>query len=316
MTQAITKDVKLNRQSYIGGSDIAVVMGESRFKTPLQLWLEKTGKVEMPDLSKNQNVRMGNILEQVVADLFTEETGKVVRQAPKGYTHPEYDYMVAHIDRIITGTDELLECKTCNAFKKEEWEDNNIPDEYILQVQWYLGITGRKKGYIAVLIGGVDFKYQVVEADPTLFSYMVECAKDFWNKVQNNIPPELTDGDDVTMKNLYAKEQSDIIVELFPETQELAEKVIDIEEAIAHRQQLVAEKLDCEKEIKGIDAKLQNVIQDCLGLKTPNYQVTWKTQKGSYIYDREQMTADGVFNKYASQIEYRRMTIKNLKKGA
>ena len=39
-----TKDVKENRHLYIGGSDIAKVMGLSRWGTPLSLWAEKTGK--------------------------------------------------------------------------------------------------------------------------------------------------------------------------------------------------------------------------------------------------------------------------------
>lgn len=314
--QTITKDVTANRNLYIGGSDIAVVMGESRYKTPLQLWLEKTGKTPAPDLSNNQAVRMGVKLEQVVADLFTEETGKIVRQAPKVYQHKEYPYMVAHIDRLVQGTDELLECKTTNAFKSEEWEDFKIPNEYILQVQWYLGITGRTKGYVAVLIGGQQFKYSEVNFDEDLFNLMVESAKDFWNKVQNDIAPELTDGDDVTMKQLYGNSANDFIVELFPDTQENAEMVINIEETIAYRQQLVAEKLTADKEIKAIDAKLQYIMQKNLGLKTPNWQVTWKTQKGGYVYDREQMITDGVFDKYASQCVFRKMNYKNLNKKA
>lgn len=153
-------DVTLNRNTYIGGSDIAAVMGLSRYNTPLKIWAEKTGKIEPADLSAIEAVQLGSDLEEFVSAQFTKATGKIVRKAPKAYTHKDYPYMVAHIDRLVTGTDELLECKTCSFFKGEEWKDEEIPQEYILQVMWYLGITGRKVGYIACLIGGQKFVYK------------------------------------------------------------------------------------------------------------------------------------------------------------
>ena len=107
------------RMSYIGGSDIAAVMGQSRWSTPYRLWAEKTGKIKT-DLSTNESVEMGTRLEGFVADLFSEKTGKQVRKAPKTYIHPDYPFLVAHVDRLVTGTDELLECKTCSAYKLEE----------------------------------------------------------------------------------------------------------------------------------------------------------------------------------------------------
>ena len=141
------------RRKYIGGSDIAAVMGMSRWKTPLKLWLEKTGECEPVDLSKVEAVQLGSELEEFVAQKFSKETGKQVRKQSKMYVHKDYPFMIAHVDRLITGTDEILECKTCGSHKKDEWEGEDIPQEYVLQVIWYLGITGKKKAYIAVLIG-------------------------------------------------------------------------------------------------------------------------------------------------------------------
>ena len=112
----------MDRKSFIGGSDIAAVMGMSRWVTPLQLWSEKTGKVEAPDLSDNQAVEMGIELEESVARLWTKRTGRKVRRAPKNYTHKKFDYMRCQVDRLVEGTDELLECKTASAWKLKEWE--------------------------------------------------------------------------------------------------------------------------------------------------------------------------------------------------
>jgi len=150
----------MDRTKFIGGSDIAAVMGMSRWVTPLQLWSEKTGKIEPKDLSDNEAVEMGTELEETVARIFTKRTGKKVRRAPKNYTHPDNDFIRCQVDRLVEGTDELLECKTASAWKEKEWEGEEIPAEYILQVQWQLGITGRKVGHIAVLIGGQKFLYK------------------------------------------------------------------------------------------------------------------------------------------------------------
>ena len=58
------------RNSGIGGSDAGVIAGLNRWKSPYQLWLEKTGQVEPEDLSDNEYVYWGTVLEQVVADSY------------------------------------------------------------------------------------------------------------------------------------------------------------------------------------------------------------------------------------------------------
>ena len=55
------------RNSGIGGSDAADVLGLNKWKSPFQLCLEKTGQTETDDLSSNEYVYWGNILELVVA---------------------------------------------------------------------------------------------------------------------------------------------------------------------------------------------------------------------------------------------------------
>lgn len=283
-----TKDVTLNRNNFIGGSEIAAVMGQSRFCTPYKLWCIKTGKIPAPDLSNNEAVQIGSKLEQFVAELFTEKTGKKVRRAPKVYQHPQYSYMVAHIDRLVKGEDEILEAKTCSQYKLEEWE-NKIPKEYVLQVMWYLGITGRKKGWIACLIGGQKFDYKAIDFDEELFNLMVEKAKQFWNQVQNKVPPVILPDDSETLGEVYSEHSEDMI-----ENQDLNDRVAYIQELKMHRDEIG-------KEIKEIETELKATIQDKMGIITDTYQVTWKNQRGQYIYDRELMMQDGVFEKYASQ---------------
>lgn len=302
-------DVETDRHTYIGGSDIAAVMGMSRWKTPLKLWAEKTLKLPPRDLSNNEAAEMGTRLEQFVADLFSVKTGKSVRRAPKVYRHPGYPYMVAHIDRLVTGTDELLECKTCSIFKKDEWENDDIPQEYILQLMWYLGITGRKVGHIAVLIGGQSFKYKKIEFDEELFTQMVEAAKEFWQHVQNDTPPKVMADDDETLKELYG-EHNDFMIELFPEDEKTTEAAMLFDEKIAYLQEIKAHIKSLQEEQKEIETNIKDIIKDNLGIKTPKYVIVWKTQRKSSVDTKSLCENEpNIYAKYERVTTFRTMRI-------
>ena len=303
------QDVKTNRHEYIGGSDIAKIMGLSRWGTPLSLWAEKTQKVPAKDLSDVEAVELGSDLEEFVAKKFTQKTGKAVRRSPKLYQHPNYPYMVAHVDRLVTGSDELLECKTCSLFKKDEWENDEIPQEYILQVMWYLGITGRRIGHIAVLIGGQSFKYKQIEFDSELFDTMVESAKEFWQHVQDNTPPAVMANDDETLKDLYA-DHSEIMIELYPTDEETARAAQTFEERIAYLQEVKAHIKSLQDEQKEIETHIKDIIKDSLGIKTPKYVVTWKSQTKTTIDSTLLRQCEPeIANKYSITASYRVMRI-------
>src|SRR5690606_4046622 len=76
----------------IGGSDAATVLGLNKWRTPFELWLEKTGQVE-PVSSDSEAAYFGNLLEDVVAKEFSRRTGKKVRRRNAILQHPEYDFI-------------------------------------------------------------------------------------------------------------------------------------------------------------------------------------------------------------------------------
>lgn len=302
-------DVVTNRHEYIGGSDIAAIMGMSRWKTPLKLWTEKTQKLPAPDLSNVEAVELGSDLEEFVAQKFSQKTGKSVRRAPKDYWLPDYPYMRAHVDRLVTGSDELLECKTCSVFKKDEWENDDIPQEYVLQVMWYLGITGRKIGHIAVLIGGQAFKYKQIEFDQELFNQMVEAAKEFWQHVIEDTPPAVMPNDDETLKDLYG-EHSDFMIELFPTDQQSAEATVNFEDKIAYLQEVKEHIKSLQDEQKEIETGIKDIIKDNLGIKTPKYLVTWKSQSKTSLDTKALQTEEPeMYDRFKTVSSFRVMRI-------
>ena len=51
----------------------------------------------------------------------------------------------------------IFEAKTAIEFKNNDWKNGEIPRNYQLQVQHYMAVTGFRKTYIAVLVGGNKF---------------------------------------------------------------------------------------------------------------------------------------------------------------
>ena len=290
----------VDRKEFIGGSDIAAVMGMSRWKTPLQLWAEKTGQIEQADLSSNEAVQLGTELEDFVAKKFERETGLSVRRSPKIYIHDNYLFMRCQVDRLVTGTDELLECKTCSAWKEKEWDGEEIPQEYILQVMWQLMITGRSVGHIAVLIGGQKFRYKKIEADKELFKSMTEAAVSFWKMVEEGTPPMANAND------------NDFLVQLYPNSNEEIQLVEELNNSIKHLQELKMHRDNMEEEIDTVEAKIKEVIKDSLGIRTSQYIVKWTPQAQCRV-DTEALRAAGLYEKYSKKNNIRVMRITKAK---
>lgn len=129
----------------IGGSDAAVIMGMNSYKSTYQLWMEKTGQVEPPDLSDNQYVYWGTKNESNIADWFQEETGKKVKRLGTLQSR-EYPFMLANVDRTVIGENAGLEIKTAGVSQYRKWKDDEIPDAYYCQCLHYMAVTGQATG--------------------------------------------------------------------------------------------------------------------------------------------------------------------------
>ena len=281
-------DIKIRKPDTIGGSEISIVMGLNRWKTPLRLWAEKTGKFVTEDIGDREYIQLGNELEDFVARKFMRVTGKKVRRDTKTFTHKTYPNMIAHIDRRVVGTDELLECKTCNAWKAHEWEGEEIPQEYILQVMWYLGVLEMSKGYIAVLIGGNHFVHKEIIFDAELFAKMLDSARHFVDfNVKQDQPPVAVTGDSSTLLRMFPESKENIIVM----------ENRDLEELIGDIQFIKAQVIEFKKDQEGKEALLKQKIGEAEGVDTPGFKVLWKNQAKTRL-DYDRLKADNLYEKY------------------
>lgn len=206
---ALTAEQREARRAGIGGSDAAAALGLHPYKSPLQLYLEKVGEVEEPDLSGNEAVYWGEVLEGALADRWTQDTGQPLRRVGATFKHPDHAFLLGHIDRRLQGYPEGWEGKTAGHHLAHEWGPPGVveagssafvPEHYYIQVQHYLAVTGWERWHMSSLIGGRDYRAYLVLRDEKVIDAMVPMLAEFWQRVVDRRPPEPRDLEDVALR--------------------------------------------------------------------------------------------------------------------
>lgn len=193
------------RRGGIGSSDAAVILGISKWKSPLQLFAEKAGLADITEDEKDY-LTWGHRLEPVIADAYEDETGRTTHD-PGDYDvqrHGNAPWMIATIDRLVVAVPAdsphrpptivadapgVLELKTTNAFRREEWKDEP-PLAYQVQLQHQLAVTGHLWGSIAVLIGGQSFLWTDIPRNDAFIERLMQAEEKFWQRVIKRDAPE------------------------------------------------------------------------------------------------------------------------------
>lgn len=188
------------RRGRIGGSDVPILLGAG-YKSPVQLWLEKLGRVKPLDISHKPSVRMGHLLEPVVCDLFAQETGKRVRVQNKPRVHRHIPYMVGNIDRDVVGERAGLEAKAWSLHSRHDWGQtgsDDVPWIVAAQCAHYMAVYDYDTWYVAVLLGGADFRWYRLERSAALEERLLEIEGRFWHHVEIQEPPPVTSPADLS----------------------------------------------------------------------------------------------------------------------
>lgn len=292
------------RRHGIGGSDVAAILGLSPWRTPVQVWQDKTGQGEKQP--ESASMYWGKQLEDLVAKEFQRRMGMKVQRINRVIRDGENGWMVANIDRAIINpairgnvrvldeeskikenkgrritTDAILECKTAHSFSAQEWgytqeyeikknqlvTEHEIPVFYETQVQWYMAITGAAVCYLAVLIGGSDFRVYLIRRNEEVINVLKKKCWEFWsNCVLSNKAPDPVDIDDV--KRLFKID-----------TGEMAEASNDIAADIGELITLKEKVKTLEEQQGALAMRITEALGEKLGFTIGgNKAVTFKTQ--------------------------------------
>lgn len=266
------------RRYGIGGSDAGVIAGVSKYKTPYELWMEKTGQI--PAFNGNEATIWGNALEDAVAEQYSKTTGHKLRKSNSLLNHPKHTWMTGNLDRLIVGEKKILEIKTALGKHRSdiEWGENGtdiVPESYFLQVQHYMAVTGFHSADIAALVSGnagAELRIYPIERNEAIINRLIEIESEFWNQVEKMIPPSISTAADAFRKWSQDNKRSLIA------TDEIWSVAMELKDLKSEQK-----KLD-EKEEK-LELKIFEFLGENAFLtdKTGNKIASWQTQERNII---------------------------------
>lgn len=292
----------LDRQKYLGGSDVAGILGISPWRTALDIYLDKVQpRKEEISPQKQKIFTRGQRMEPYIIDLLSEETGLKIAKRGHRYLDPELPYIAAEID-AETESGENIEIKTVSPFKARDWgeqQTDSIPVYYTAQAMHGLMVTGKKVCVFGVLIGGDDFRVYRVERDDETIAAIRAKEVEFWKRVVNLTPPPIINEHDV--KRYFDRDAGSSI--------EANGKMISL---INELRMLKVRKDEADKDIQMIEEQIKLIMQQHSIVTIDQRQIiTWKTQSSTrFDISAFKNTHPGIFDKFKKTTQSRVFRLK------
>lgn len=303
---------QLDRAKYIGGSDIAAIMGLSPWKSPLDVFNAKRSGEDEPDAAKQLFFKRRKRQEPVVAEILTEEYGvDLIRLSTDAdqnrYIDSEHGFLAAEIDFEFRMNDAVrmhwpaLECiedgvicngeiKTVHPFKSHEWGEEgseDVPVQYAAQTMHGIGITGRPACLVAALFG-VDnlVGFPILRDDETIAGMRAKAVTFWHDHILTGIPPDPITWSDISQ--LYSK-FCGRPVEL---TAEFADRLYLIDRLRKQRKlmetEIEAAELELAIHIAAQWGTTTNAVSDDALILCGGEQIgSWKKQRGTYLNQKQ-----------------------------
>lgn len=279
------------RRSGIGSSDIAAVCGVHPYRTALEVAMDKLGLVEDHD---SLRLRLGRKIEPVVASEYTEATGVELEGPMALMRHPEHAFLLATLDRVTKPLENrrVVELKTAGWHMKGNYGEegtDQVPDEYVMQCQHQMLVSGLPLADLAVLIDNRQFKIYTIEANVRLHALIIEKGSEFWDLVSHGRLPEPDFQHKATLdavRNLYPAKPGTVT----PLTDEALATYLEYQEVGARIRELEKLKKSLQARVLWSLGEAQvGTLADGRELRRSIVNVTEKTV-AAYSYERLSMT--------------------------
>ena len=245
-------DVTIDRDLYLGGSDIPIIMGISPFKTRWELLQEKAGLAKS-DFDGNQYTEYGDTMEPKIRDYVNElkKTKFVPAQVIKDDLRGNTDGFNGHC---------ILEIKTTSHICEKVSEYKN----YLVQLLFYMFLYKADKGLLAVYARPDDFSEEFDKERLKIHEIYMKDYQSLMEEIMEAIEKFRVDLDRLR-ENPLLTEQDFQPIELI---------------AIYNRVEELEEKL---AELKRIEEEQKKAKQELFEAMT-NYGVkSWETPNGIKI---------------------------------
>ena len=272
-----TQDWVDERKNYIGGSEVAAVLGQSEYSTPLQVWMTKNGL--LPPIEESDVMLFGHFFEPILAGYFESYTGLKTRKLSKSFVHPEHNFLRANIDRQVLSNPEnglestaVLELKTTTSHRLRALEGQH-PKEWMYQIQHYLALTGYELAFLQIYERDTcRFLEPIrIERDEDLIIYMESKLITWWNTYMldgsEGRRPEPINGEDTLI--LYPESSPEQVVEITPAGYSLYQELFEVRDR----------KADLIKQEEHLKTKLKEKLGKAERLVLSGETiVSWKSQ--------------------------------------
>lgn len=296
------------RKTGIGGSEIAALFGKSNYASPLSVYMDKMSDEIRDESSENEFLEWGKTLEPLIREKFPAKFKKVtgvdmeVQEFPYMMQSLECQFMLANIDGLVApqqdykfniqvsdgeweecfipaGLTGILEIKTGSGFTAKNWKENSLPDNYFLQTQSYMAVTGLSYAFVVALIDK-HLLWRYVPRDEEIISIIKDRVHEFWTEhiLKKIAPAPIGTGIDTdVLKSMYPQELKDKALNL----DHMADKRI-------HYKELSEEIKGLQKEQDAIKQEFMSVLGDAEIGFCGDKKVSWKMQAGStYTVNRQ-----------------------------
>ncbi len=274
----------VKRESGIGGSEIAAVLGLSPYASPFDVWLSKTGRA--PERADNFAMWWGREIQGSIVKAYERERNVLtVKLFDEPRRHPERPWQVGSPDALL-GDQAVIEAKAPGPKQAARYGPvgtDEIPDEHALQVRWYMSLLGYEEGHLAVAFGSHDFRIYELKRDRELEDAMLAAAEKFWRQhVQADVPPEVSDTETTRewLRKSFPRELAPL--------RKATEEEIALTERYATAVRLLAQH---EKVVGDLDVKIRALIGADEGVEADDFRLTYRAAKGSSKTDWKAVAA-------------------------
>ncbi|MEY4760657.1 MAG: endonuclease [Pseudomonadota bacterium] len=272
------------RNQGLGASDAAAAVGLSKWQTPYELWLEKTGQSKSDFDAEALPIAMGNALEPVVLAHFTKRTGLSVSRRQEQVVDPSWPTRWVTLDGVASDG-VPIEAKSAGFADPAEWgdeyEDDAVPMQYYLQAQHNMACTAADLVYMPLIVLNRQFRLYRVRRNDEVIAKLTDGERLFWQCVEARVAPDPVSIDDVKLRW-----PSDSAGELMAST--------DIAAAVAELQDKRMRAKGIEADIDALELKVKAFMGEHGVLIPPGggkTLITWKQAKPSRVLNADKLRA-------------------------
>jgi len=203
------------RGTGLGASDAPIIMGESPWKTPFELWAEKTKllKPEEPHIMAAVAMKRGTDLEPKAREIYNEQKG--TRSVVVNVEHETHPFIRASLDGLSDDGRVIVEIKTPGKADLAEAAKGKVPKKYYWQLMQQLMLVPRATHLDYVTFDGKQTIFITkVERNKKDEEKLLKALLHFWTLVEKKVPPPVNYDDMTRVITRLAKDHERMVASM------------------------------------------------------------------------------------------------------